>query len=86
MYPIARTTDLTIEALPSETVVYDTTNHRVHCLNEMAGLIWRHCDANSSVEQIAGRLSLGSEASSRLGCRQTRFARIEQTASARAGS
>ena len=57
MYPIARTTDLTIEALPSETVVYDTTNHRVHCLNEMAGLIWRHCDGKSSVEQIAGRLS-----------------------------
>ena len=57
MYPIARTTDLTIEALPSETVVYDTTNHRVHCLNEMAGLIWRHCDGKSSVDQIAGRLS-----------------------------
>jgi hypothetical protein len=48
---------LTIEALPSETVVYDTTNHRVHCLNEMAGLIWRQCDGESSVEQIAGRLS-----------------------------
>ena len=57
MYPNARTSDLTIEALPSETVVYDTTNHRVHCLNEMAGLIWRHCDGKTSVDQIAGRVS-----------------------------
>ncbi len=57
MHPVARTTELIVEALPSETIVYDTTNHRVHCLNETASLIWRHCDGQTSVEQIANHLS-----------------------------
>ena len=57
MHPVARTTELIVEALPTETIVYDTTNHRVHCLNETASLIWQHCDGQTSVEQIANRLS-----------------------------
>jgi hypothetical protein len=55
--PLARTKELIIEALPSETIVYDTINHRVHCLNETASLIWQHCDGQTSVEQIANRAS-----------------------------
>jgi hypothetical protein len=57
LYPLARKTDLTIETLPSETVVYDTSSHRVHCLNDMARSIWSHCDGKSDEEQIAQRLS-----------------------------
>src|SRR5689334_19441294 len=57
MYPQARTTELITEVLSSETIVYDTTNHRVHCLNETASLIWRHCDGQTSVEEMARQLS-----------------------------
>jgi len=57
VYPLARKTELIVEALPSETIVYDTTHHRVHCLNKTASLIWRHCDGQTSVHQIAHQLS-----------------------------
>ncbi len=57
MYPLARTTDLIIEELPSETVVYDKKRNRVHCLNQAASLILRHCDGQTSVDEIARLLS-----------------------------
>ena len=57
MYPRARTMELIIEELPSETIVYDTRRHRAHCLNKTAGFIWRQCDGQTSVEQMAKRLS-----------------------------
>lgn len=57
MYPLARTTGLIVETLPSETVVYDTAKHKVHCLNKTASLIWQCCDGNTGVDQIADRLN-----------------------------
>src|SRR6266545_1209147 len=57
MYPLARTTELIIEELGSETIVYDTTRHRAHCLNQTAAFIWRQCDGETTLEEVAHRLS-----------------------------
>jgi Coenzyme PQQ synthesis protein D (PqqD) len=57
MNPLARTADLIVEALASETIVYDTRRNRVHCLNETSTFIWRYCDGQTSVTQIAEKLS-----------------------------
>jgi hypothetical protein len=54
--PLARKEELTIEDLPSETVVYDRTRNRMHCLNRSTSFIWRRCDGNTKIEEIAAHL------------------------------
>jgi len=51
--PRARSTDLVIQAVESETLVYDLRTNEAHCLNETATFVWSRCDGNSSVEDIA---------------------------------
>ncbi|HEY7306066.1 MAG TPA: PqqD family protein [Bryobacteraceae bacterium] len=54
--PLARKEDLTIEDLPSETVVYDRTRNRMHCLNRSTSFIWKRCNGDTKVEEIAAQL------------------------------
>lgn len=54
--PVARKTDLTVEDLPSETVVYDHKRHRIHCLNRSTSFIWQRCDGRTKIEDIAAHL------------------------------
>ena len=56
--PQARTADLVISELPDEVLVYDLKTHQAHCLNQLAALIWRHCDGKSTVAQIAQRIEI----------------------------
>ncbi|HWR50076.1 MAG TPA: PqqD family protein [Bryobacteraceae bacterium] len=56
MNPTARKSDLTIETLAGETVVYDTKYHKAHCLNSMAARVWQYCDGTNSVADITRRL------------------------------
>src|SRR5262245_12804586 len=53
MFPTRREKGLLTEELPSETIVYDTTNHKVHCLNAVATLVWQHCDGRTSEAALA---------------------------------
>jgi hypothetical protein len=39
--------------LDGETLVYDLTRHRAHCLNAVAAIVWRRCDGQTSVERMA---------------------------------
>jgi Coenzyme PQQ synthesis protein D (PqqD) len=57
-YPQARTADLVIRELPDEVLVYDLKTHQAHCLNQLAALIWQHCDGKSTVAQIAQRIEV----------------------------
>jgi hypothetical protein len=54
--PQARTTDLLIEVLRDETLVYDLRRHRAHCLNRAAALVWKHCDERTTVAATAAIL------------------------------
>jgi hypothetical protein len=42
-----------IRELPDELLVYDLDRHRAHCLNRTAALVFRHCDGETSVKQLA---------------------------------
>jgi len=55
--PRARERDLIVEELKDETLVYDLETHRAHCLNGSAALVWRQCDGQRSVAEIARNLS-----------------------------
>ena len=53
MSPQARRENLSIYELAEETLVTDLQSHKVHALNGVAALIWRHCDGKTSVPELA---------------------------------
>jgi hypothetical protein len=56
MFPHARRNKLLIRQIGDETVVYDLERDRAHCLTPTATLIWRLCDGQSTVADIARRV------------------------------
>ena len=54
--PLARNTELTVEHLSSEIIIYDHQRHRVHCLNETLAFVWEHCDGQTTIEEMAESL------------------------------
>jgi Coenzyme PQQ synthesis protein D (PqqD) len=50
--PRARQEDLVIEGLGEETLVYDMRNHKAHCLNRTAALVWERCDGRATVAEM----------------------------------
>jgi hypothetical protein len=57
MLPLRREKGILIQELAGETVVYDQQRHKVHCLNQTAGLVWRHCDGQTSIAELAKLVS-----------------------------
>lgn len=51
--PYARTEALLVHELLDEVLVYDLRRHRAHCLNRTAALVWRHCDGQTTVADVA---------------------------------
>jgi hypothetical protein len=68
MLPVAKTEGMIVEELAGETLVYDNTRKKAHCLNPTAALVWRSCDGHTSVGEIAERLrtDLGAPGDPRL--------------------
>ena len=56
LMPRARQDELVVEELPDETLVYDLKRHKARCLNHTAALVWRHCDGQTSVAEVAALL------------------------------
>jgi hypothetical protein len=56
MFPKARQEKLTVRELASETLVYDHERNKAHCLNRAAVLVWRHCDGQTSLADLARML------------------------------
>ncbi len=53
MKPQVRKDGLVVKELPDEMLVYDLERHRGHCLNPTAALVWKRCDGQTSVKEIA---------------------------------
>jgi hypothetical protein len=54
--PCARADGLVVHALPDEVLVYDLEGHKAHCLNQTAALVWKYCDGQTTVTQMASIL------------------------------
>ena len=50
--PAARKTNLVIQQLSNETLIYDLHSNKAICLNETATFIWQNCNGNNSVAAI----------------------------------
>ena len=63
-----RRAGLIVEDLKRETLVYDPTVDRMHCLNPSAALVFRACDGKTPVSAVSRRLteSLGGPDDPRL--------------------
>ncbi|HEX8888497.1 MAG TPA: PqqD family protein [Pyrinomonadaceae bacterium] len=55
--PPARNGQLVIRELPEETLVYDLERHEAHCLNNTSAFVWKHCDGQTTVEEMTRLLS-----------------------------
>jgi hypothetical protein len=55
--PKSRQSDLVIQELDHEVLVYDLNTHRAFCLNEPSALVWQACDGKTSVSEIAQAVS-----------------------------
>ncbi len=53
-FPKARSEDIVSQQAGDELLVFDKKFHHAHCLNKLAGLVWRHCDGQRSVADLAG--------------------------------
>ena len=57
--PKARREGILVQELSEEILVYDLENHKAHCLNKTAAIVWEHCNGKNSVRDIA--LALASD-------------------------
>jgi hypothetical protein len=55
--PPAREEDLIVVETPDEVLVYDEKNHRAHCLNRAAALVWRCCDGKTTAAEASAQLA-----------------------------
>lgn len=53
MQGLKKRSDLLIEEIEDEVVIYDPRTHRVHHLNPMASIIWELCDIFRDSKDIA---------------------------------
>jgi hypothetical protein len=60
MKPQTRRSGLLIRELPDELLVYDQEQHRAHCLNRTAALVFRHADGTRTAAEL-GRLPGANE-------------------------
>jgi hypothetical protein len=51
--PRARQDGLLVETVGEELLLYDQNSHTAHCLSPLAACIWRHCDGEHEVSELA---------------------------------
>ena len=54
--PRARTNRLVTRELGDELLVYDLERHKAYCLNRVAMLVFRHCDGETTITDMARRI------------------------------
>jgi len=60
--PVARTASLIVKEVDGETLVYDLTTDKAHCLERYRGrAFWKNCDAAKSVSEISEVLSAATK-------------------------
>lgn len=55
--PTARKTDVIVQELKGEILIYDLTINKAYCLNRTSAFVYRLCDGNHSVPDISSEIS-----------------------------
>ena len=56
MNPIGRAENLVVQEYGNDVLVYDLVDHRAMSLNETSARVWRACDGQKSVGEIAAQI------------------------------
>jgi len=54
--PLARRENLVIQEASEETLIYDLSLDKAHCLNQTAAAVWKVCDGENTISDIAKTL------------------------------
>ena len=54
--PAARS-DISVQAIGDEVMIYDSAGERIHVLNHSAQAIWKLCDGTNTLEDICREIS-----------------------------
>ncbi len=52
-FPTARKSGLVVQEVPDEVLIFDLETNKAHCLNQTAAMVWKSCDGETSISQIA---------------------------------
>ena len=55
--PLARKSNIVIQKLKDETLIYDLRNDKAYCLNETSAFVWQLCNGKNSAQDIADEMS-----------------------------
>lgn len=61
--PLARQKDLVIQETPDEVLVFDMNSNKAHCLNASAAFVWKACNGENSIGDIARQFELNGNGS-----------------------
>ena len=70
--PKARHTDIVLQEIGDETLVYDLKTNKAICLNQTSSVVWRKCDGTNSITEITE--FLGSHMTTEVNEELTNFA------------
>lgn len=56
--PVARKSDLVVQELDGEFLVFDLVTNKAHSLNESASVVWKLCDGSRSVPELRDIFSI----------------------------
>jgi len=56
--PQRREKNLVVQELPEQMLVYDEREHKAHYLNHTTALVWKHCDGQARVKEVADSIHL----------------------------
>lgn len=55
--PLSRKTDLVVQSLENDLLVYNNQNNKAFCLNQTSAAVWNACDGFSTIEEITKKVS-----------------------------
>lgn len=58
--PLARNSELVIQELQDEILVFDMKTSKAHCLNQTASTVWKYCDGKNTVSEIRRLMEIHS--------------------------
>ncbi len=53
--PLARTTDIVVQDVGKEILVYDLRTHKAYSLNETSSIVYQACDGETTFEQLRAK-------------------------------
>ncbi len=55
--PLSRKSNIVVQHLKDETLIYDLDRNKAFCLNETVAIVWELCDGDHTVSEMSDEMS-----------------------------